>query len=106
MAERRKLDPASDVSRLMLESRGGQVTVDLEAWVSRLEAFIEAQPGVHGRVWVTDVQRPDTGTAGGNAQFTAEADLGGGRRSHRLVVRYAPPKGCSTNTTSPPCSGF
>jgi aminoglycoside phosphotransferase (APT) family kinase protein len=84
-------DPETDVSRFMAEARSGQVSVDLEAWVPKLEAFIEQQPGIKDRVVVRDVQRPATGTAGGNAQFTAEFNRGDGRRAHRFVVRFEPP---------------
>lgn len=93
MAERGEMDPSKDVSRFMMEARSGQVRVDLEAWVSKLETFIGQQPETQGRVVVSDVERPATGTAGGNAQFTAELDCGEGRRTQRFVVRYEPPRG-------------
>lgn len=39
MADEPGKTPSRDVSRFMSEARGGQVTVDLEKWVSKLEAF-------------------------------------------------------------------
>lgn len=93
MAKEQDKNPSKDVTRFMADARGGQVTVDLEAWASKLEAFIERQPEIRGGVAVSDVTRPATGTAGGNAYFTAQLDHGDGIRSQRLLVRYAPPKG-------------
>jgi len=79
-------------SEYMLDARDGQQMMDLEAWGPKLASFIERQPEVKGRVVVRDLERPGTGTAGGNAVFEAELDLGDGPSSCRYVVRYAPPK--------------
>lgn len=90
---KKELAPGKDVSRLMKEARSGQVTADLEAWAGKLETFIERQPEVKGKVVVEDLERPATGTAGGNAQFAAKLDLGRGPLTRRFLIRYQPPKG-------------
>jgi aminoglycoside phosphotransferase (APT) family kinase protein len=85
-------DAEQDVTKWMEDIRAGQVMMDLDAWVPKLQTFIEQQPEVRGKVVVLDIHRPATGTAGGNAMLTVECDCGDGRRPHNYVIRYEPPK--------------
>lgn len=73
--------------------RAGQVMADFDSWKPNIEKFIASQPEVSGPVEVTDLKRPDTGTAGGNALFYAEADFGKGPEKRRFLLRYEPEKG-------------
>ncbi len=86
------MDTVRNASEWMLEARKGQVMMDLEAWGPRLASFLEQQPEISGRVLIRDLERPATRTAGGNARFVAELDLGDGPVIRRYVVRYHPPK--------------
>ena len=85
-ADEGKPDPDS-VVKLRKQLLGA---VDFSAWAERLKRFMQGQPGVAGKVVISDISLPSAGGSSGTLLYTATYEQqGGGRAERRCVLRYA-----------------